>query len=227
MPDSRVPLLLLLLGFVLAFLLTRLYTRVARVRGWGSGSVGGVHLHHIVVGILLVLLSGLFTFALAPGGIPRDVLALAFGIGAALVLDEFALSFYLRDVYWAREGHSSIDAALGGLALTALLLVGIAPFGIGGASYGPRSVAFGIVAGSVVFTVATFLKGKVLTGIVGVFFPPLALVGACRLAKPHSLWARRLYGGAKGDRAVARYTTGLTARAHERIDDLVGGMLSV
>jgi hypothetical protein len=226
MTADRLPLLLLLLGFVSAFVLTRLYTRLARARGWGSGSVGGVHLHHIVVGILLVLLSGLLTFALDPGGIPRDLLAIGFGVGAALILDEFALSFYLRDVYWAHEGHSSIDATVGGLALTGLLLVGIAPFGIGGASYGPRSVAFAIVAGSVVFTVATFLKGKVLTGIVGVFFPPLALVGAIRLAKPHSLWARRCYRGRKSARAAERYTIGRTARLHERIDDVLGGMLA-
>jgi hypothetical protein len=225
MPQSRLPLLLLLLGFVIAFLLTRLYTRVARVRGWGSGNVGGVHLHHIVVGILLVLTSGLFEFALRPTGIPLDLLAAGFGVGGALILDEFALSFYLRDVYWAHEGHASIDATLGGLALTALLLVGISPFGIGGASREPRAIAFGIVAASVGFSVATFLKGKALTGIVGVFLPPLALVGACRLAKPHSLWARRRYRGAKLERCLTRYTTGFTARVHERIDDLLGGAL--
>ena len=56
---SREPTALLLAAFVVTFVLTRGYTRVARVRGWGSGSVGGVHLHYIVVGIVLVLLSGL------------------------------------------------------------------------------------------------------------------------------------------------------------------------
>ena len=117
MPQSRLPLLLLLLAFVIAFLFTRLYTRLARARGWGSGNVGGVHLHHIVIGILLVLTSGLFEFALHPGGIPLDLLAIGFGVGWALILDEFALSFYVRDVYWANEGHASIDATLGGLAL--------------------------------------------------------------------------------------------------------------
>ena len=223
----RLVILFLLLAFVVTFVLTRLYTRLARVRGWGSGNVGGVHVHHIVVGILLVLTSGLFEFALAPAGVPAYLLAVGFGAGAAFILDEFALAFYLRDVYWARDGHSSIDATVGGLALCGLLLVGISPFGIGGASHEPMAIAFGIVAGSVVFTVATFLKGKVLTGIVGVFPPPVAFVGACRLAKPHSLWARRAYGGAKHERAVTRYTIGRTARVHERIDDILGGALSM
>lgn len=43
---------------LIAFACTRPYTRLARVRGWGSGNVGGVHLHHMVVGIPIVVVTG-------------------------------------------------------------------------------------------------------------------------------------------------------------------------
>ena len=55
------------------------------------------------------------------------VLAAVFGIGAALVLDEFALIFYLRDVYWAEQGRTSVDAVFVALAVTGLLLLGFHP----------------------------------------------------------------------------------------------------
>ncbi len=63
---SREPTALLLAAFLVTFVLTRAYTRLARVRGWGSGSVDGVHLHHMVVGIVLVLVSGLIEIASRP-----------------------------------------------------------------------------------------------------------------------------------------------------------------
>ena len=64
---SREPTALLLAAFLVTFVLTRAYTRVARARDLGSGSVGGVHLHHIVVGIVFVLISGLIEIASRPG----------------------------------------------------------------------------------------------------------------------------------------------------------------
>jgi hypothetical protein len=57
MLDRRAPLLLGLVSFLITFAGTRLYTRLARTRGWGSGSVGGVHLHHMVIGIIMILVS--------------------------------------------------------------------------------------------------------------------------------------------------------------------------
>ena len=100
---DRQPVLLLLGAFLVTFVLTRVYTRLSRVRGWGSGSVGCIHLHHMVVGIVLILLSGLVALAVEPGSPGREVLAIGFGVGAALTLDEFALWLYLRDVYWCPE----------------------------------------------------------------------------------------------------------------------------
>ena len=94
---GKEPILFLFLAFMIAFALTRLYTRLARVHGWGSGNVGGVHVHHIVPGIVLMAGAGISAFApWGDGPIARDILAIFFGIGAALVLDEFALVFHLE-----------------------------------------------------------------------------------------------------------------------------------
>ena len=86
--DGKEPVLLLLLAFLITFALTRLYTRLARVYGWKSGRVaGGVHLHHMVVGILILIVTAIVTVAVQPTGIGRDLIAIFFGVGAALVLD--------------------------------------------------------------------------------------------------------------------------------------------
>jgi hypothetical protein len=74
---SREPTALLLAAFLVTFVLT--YGRLARVRGRGSASANGVHLHHMVVGIVLVLLSGLVEIALRPTGLGPDTIAVFFG----------------------------------------------------------------------------------------------------------------------------------------------------
>ena len=80
--------------------------------------VGDTHVHHLVWGILLLLLVGytwLIQVDTGPHGqrvrIGRLTSAL-YGAGAALTLDEFALWLNLADVYWEREGRASIDAVL-------------------------------------------------------------------------------------------------------------------
>lgn len=223
--SGRVPLLLLLLAFLITFALTRLYTRLARIYGWGSASAGGIHLHHMVVGIVLILFSGLVEIAVSPGGLGHELLAIVFGVGAAFTLDEFALWLYLRDVYWSPEGRSSIDATVMGVLFAALLLVGTSPFGIHGASRDGRLIAFAMIAANVLLAVITFMKGKLLTGMLAVFVPFLGLVGAFRLAKPRSLWAKHLYSEPKRQRAEHRYVHdhSLIVRAHRWFDDLLGG----
>lgn len=222
---TREPLGVLLAAFLVTFVLTRAYTRIARRRGWGSGSVGGVHLHHIVVGIVLVLVAGLVEIAERPGGLGRDALAVAFGVGSALVLDEFALSLYLRDVYWSEEGHRSIDASLLGVLLAALLLVGLSPFDVHAGGRVPRVAGAALVALDVALAAVTLAKGKQTLALLAVFVPGVGLVGAWRLAKPRSWWARRRYGERKLARARARFDdpASLAHRLHERFDDLVGG----
>jgi hypothetical protein len=74
--------------------------------------IGGVHIHHQVWGILLVLITGLLEFRFRPHPPWQEVLAALFGAGAALMLDEFALSLYLKDVYWTKEGRKFIDAVM-------------------------------------------------------------------------------------------------------------------
>ena len=77
-------------------------------RGGGGIAVGLVHIHHMVFGLLLILLVGLLDVA---SKVMR-VRAVLFGIGAALVLDEFALILNFTDVYWAPQGRESIDAVV-------------------------------------------------------------------------------------------------------------------
>jgi hypothetical protein len=80
--------------------------------------VGGRHIHHLVIGIVILLLVGYGW--LAEFGTGSDdsslflsrVMSILYGVGAALTLDEFALWLNLKDVYWSPEGRSSIDAII-------------------------------------------------------------------------------------------------------------------
>jgi hypothetical protein len=84
--------------------------------GWVE--LGGRHIHHLVWGILLLLIVGYCTLAEAgTGKSPASIflsrlLSILYGVGAALTLDEFALWLNLQDVYWARQGRESIDAVI-------------------------------------------------------------------------------------------------------------------
>jgi hypothetical protein len=79
---------------------------------------GGSHIHHLVFGILLLLFVGYGWLADFGTGEDRSsillsrLLSILYGVGAALTLDEFALWFNLRDVYWSPEGRTSIDAVI-------------------------------------------------------------------------------------------------------------------
>jgi hypothetical protein len=236
---GKEPLFALLVSFLIAFTLTRGYTRLARRRGWGSGNVGGVHLHHVVPGIILVLIAGLLSFTTYVNNeIVYTLAAIVFGAGAALVLDEFALIFHLKDVYWSTEGRASVDATIIGVLITGLLLVTSSPFQLDNDEDpgSPKGIAFSIIAVNLFLAAATLLKGKIFTGISGVFIPLVALVGAIRLAKPYSPWAHRLYEpdrakserlrkrrARKLERAWVRYETGWSGRFETWLIDVVGG----
>jgi hypothetical protein len=239
---GKEPLFLLLVSFLITFALTRLYTRLARGRGWGSGSAGGVHLHHLVVGIVLVIASGLLMFALEPGRVATGILAIFFGGGAALTLDEFALWFHLKDVYWSEEGRSSIDATIMVVLLAGLILTGASP--IGERSENDSAIGYSIaIAFHFFWVLVTLLKGKLIFGTAGVLFPLVGTVGGIRLAKPSSPWARWFYrsgegrprytrwlfrkGERKRARAVERYRSGWAIRFERRFQDILGGTPSV
>jgi len=234
--QGREPILFLFLAFIITFSLTRLYTRLARVRGWGSGNVGGVHVHHVVPGIVLMAAAGICAFT--PWGddpIPRAILAIFFGAGTALVLDEFALVFHLKDVYWTDEGQSSIVAFCMGAALAGLFLTASAPFGGDETGGGSRTGLFSEIALNVIFALITFLKGKPFLGTVGIIIPFVAWVSAFRIAKPGSPWARWFYDPDRGSerrrhkrekkraKSHKRFTEGWQARFEQRAYDLIGG----
>jgi hypothetical protein len=224
--EGKEPLFLMLLAFLIAFDCTRGYTRLARKRGWGSASVGGVHLHHVVVGIVFVLVTGLV--AVSPVGtdaIVRDICAIVFGVGAAFILDEFALVFYLRDVYWSTEGRDSIDATILGVMIASLTLIVSEPFGLNAPieSHMSRFVLTAVVADNAIFAVVTFLKGKPFTGFAAIALPAVGWIGAIRLAKPTSPWARWFYSPEKLARSERRVQDGFATRFQQRLVDLVGG----
>ncbi len=161
----------------------------------------------MVLGLVLVLASGMINIALSVGDTGRDILAFIFGLGGAFILDEFALSFHLRDVYWTEEGRRSIDASIMWLLLGLLLLVGISPFGIHDHTVVPRTIGVAVVAVNIVLSIVTCLKGKLTLGLVSIFMPPVGFVTAIRLGRPGSIWAQRMYpaDGAKLEEAETRF----------------------
>jgi len=234
--DAKRPLFFLLVGFILTFGLARFNTRVARARGGsglGVGSIvtaGGLHIHHSVFGIIGMTVAGILEFALQPGSPWIEIFALVFGSGAALTLDEFALILHLEDVYWTGEGRTSIDAVILGVTFITLLLTGLTPRSfseVGDVVALSRWVGSALILSGAAFVVVSYLKGKLFMGTVGIFFPPLAVVGALRLAKSNSPWARGQYARnpAKLERARRR-DEGFNRRWRQRkhfVWDVIGG----
>jgi hypothetical protein len=206
-------LFLLLVAFILTFLFIRLSVRMIRAEvSWWPGNIssGNVHVHHVVFGTVAMFVAGLLAFAPAGWESPWwEILGALFGIGAALVLDEFALILHLEDVYWAEQGRTSVDAVVLAAAVIGLLTLGVLPFGV--ESVGTEKTAgrwafvITIVLGGLLVGIA-LLKGRVFLGVLGLLVPVLALVGAMRLATPTSPWARWRYppGSRKITKAVAR-----------------------
>jgi hypothetical protein len=225
--SGKEALFLLFLAFLIAFALTRLYTRLARVYGWGSLNIGGTHLHHAVPGTVLALGAGLLSFTPWGDNSPaQEVLAIAFGVGAALILDEWALIFHLEDVYWTQEGRSSIDAMIVGSVLAGILLHTASPFGLQETEYpGPRAAVFALLALNYLFAIVCFLKSKPIVGAVGLLVPFVSIVGAARLAKTHSPWSWWFYRRRphKLERAHRRFDLGWQGRLERKVDDLIGG----
>ena len=172
---GKLPLLLALTAFVLTFVITRVITRLIRAgKGpFGNIKAGDVHIHHVVPGVVLTVIGGFGAVASTRYGVGSALFAIVFGIGAGLVLDEFALILYLDDVYWTEAGRKSVEAVV----LTAALV---------------------------------------------------GFVGAIRLARPGSPWAKRFYRKRR-HRARARST--LRAYHHDRrwagprraLQDWIGG----
>lgn len=221
-----------LLGFLITYGIVRWITISIR-RKHESGAadeggavkdvyIGGVHIHHQVWGILLVLLTGLLEFRFQPSSPWVEVLAALFGVGAALALDEFALWLHVDDVYWSPEGRKSIDAVMVAAVIGIALMLGASPLTSvsDNAERGGLVLASAAIVLMLVYTVVCLLKGKLITGLLGMVIPVIGPVGAIRLAKPESFWARRFYGPEKAQRAQQRFGAEHEAR-RERLRDLM------
>jgi hypothetical protein len=196
-------LLFFFVGLVVTFVLIRISVRLIRaeVRWWpGNITPGGTHIHHVVFGTVFMLVGGVAGLA-APDDVHwlRLGAAALLGVGAALVLDEFALILHLRDVYWTKNGRLSVDAVFLAIGMTGLLLLGARPLGYddfltpgqtGGQTVLLRLLAILVNIG---FAIVSLLKGKIWTGLLGLLLPVLPEIGALRLARPGSPWARWRY----------------------------------
>jgi hypothetical protein len=215
---------LILLGcMLLSFGFIRFSTRMIRAEvSWWPGNVspGGLHIHHLVFGIVLLMLSGFLNFVIQPGSPWFEILAGVFGVGMGLTLDEFALWLYLDDVYWSEEGRSSVDAVVFAAIIGAGVIVGFVPLN---ASGGSIVAIVASVAIELAICALVALKGKISAAVIGMFIPPVAWVAAIRLATPGSWFAKRRYadGSEKAVKAQARRDR--HDRRMRRFQDLIGG----
>ncbi|MFB4319746.1 hypothetical protein [Actinomadura sp. 21ATH] len=203
---GRAPLLGFFLAFIVTFVVTRVNVRLIRanVRFWFRNvQAGDLHIHHVVFGVVLMLVGGVAAIAVPDEYAGWDVAAaVVFGVGSALVLDEFALILHLSDVYWTEKGRASVDAVFVAIAVTGLLLLGVRPAGFEGlrpdvdVDVSPPLLAAVYVCSliiNLVLAVLTLLKGKIWTGLIGLFLPFLLVIGVIRVARPGSPWARWRY----------------------------------
>jgi hypothetical protein len=116
------------------------------------------------------------------------------------VLDEFALILHLEDVYWSEDGRTSVDAVFVAVAVAGLLVMGFNPlslFDVGiwrdADSVAARVTVIALAVLNLALAVVVLFKGKLWTGLLGMFFTPLLFIGAIRLARPHAPWARWHY----------------------------------
>ena len=230
--NERQWLFLVLLGIVVSFGLIRMSTRLMRSprTPWWPGSIvseGGVHVHHLVFGIVLMMIAGTLSFAGFAVSPIYELCALAFGVGIGLTIDEFALWLYLDDVYWSDRGRQSVDALVVAVASMGLILLGVRPFDIDDAS--ALDLVASIVAALVtlICVVVCVFKHRLLHATLGFFVFPLAYYGAVRIGKPDSPFAKRRYGNhrpAKQAKAARRFHAGRrTNRLKESFRDIVGG----
>jgi hypothetical protein len=232
--EEKQALFMVLAGFLLSFAFIRMSTRLMRSPRvpWWPGSVvseSGVHVHHLVFGIVTMMTAGSVGFAVLGDSPWSEICAFLFGVGAGLTIDEFALWVYLDDVYWSEEGRVSIDATVIAAAAMGLILLGFTPFTFETGSLDQTIVS--ILGALLVFALVAICFGKerLMHGAVGFFVLPIAIYGASRLGKPGSPWARRFYGERRPDKQVEAERRFRPERRTERFKeafrDIVGGAL--
>jgi len=220
--------LVLIVAMLLSFGFIRFSTRMIRAEvSWWPGNVapGGLHIHHLVFGIVAMMLAGFLGFAFQPDDPWVEILAGLFGVGMGLTLDEFALWLYLEDVYWSEEGRNSVDAVIFAAIIGGGVVVGFVPLDAGnGGSTAAIVLSVGI---NLSLCAVVALKGKFSAAVVGMFIPPVAWVAAIRLARPGSWWAKRRYPPGSGKLIKAEGRKVRHDRRVRKFQDLIGGAPSV
>jgi hypothetical protein len=203
--------LLVLVAFLCSFGFIRTSAHMIRAQvSWWPGNVqtkSGTHIHHLVWGILLLLIFGYAGVALAPGSPWHQLEAIFFGIGMGLTLDEFALWLNLKDVYWEKEGRRSIDAVIIAAAVSGVLLISLRGW-IDVTTKVADEIqaivgAIGLIG--VILALLNAAKEKFGMAIWSIIVPVAGLVSAFRLAKPHSVWAKVFYKEGKKTRSEERF----------------------
>jgi hypothetical protein len=181
---------LILVAFVCSFGFIRGSAHMIRAQvSWWPGNVetkSGTHIHHMFWGILLLLVMGYIGLAWDPPSPWIEFVAIGFGIGMGLTMDEFALWLNLQDVYWAPKGRQSIDAVIVTTTLLVIALLGL-QFWIDvydavlvslGLDRGNAWIAIPVQVIGVALAVVCFKRGRKLAGLFGLFVPLVALIGA-------------------------------------------------
>ncbi|MBA3261466.1 MAG: hypothetical protein H0T69_03110 [Thermoleophilaceae bacterium] len=180
----------ILLAFVCSFGFIRTSAHMIRAQvSWWPGNVetkGGTHVHHLVWGILLLISMGYVGISTDIGSPWFELVAIAFGIGMGLTMDEFALWLNLKDVYWQQQGRQSIDAVVVTTTLLVIALLGLqfwidvydAALVLAGVQRGNTWIAIPIQLFGIALAVVCFRRGRKLAGLFGLFVPLVALIGA-------------------------------------------------
>jgi hypothetical protein len=181
---------LILVAFVLSFGFIRTSAHMIHAQvSWWPGNVetkSGTHVHHLVWGILLLLSMGYIGISTDIGSPWLEFVAIAFGIGMGLTMDEFALWLNLQDVYWQEKGRQSIDAVVVTVCMLVIALLGLqfwidvwdAVLVLLGFERGNSWIAIPIQLIGIGLAVVCFRRGRKLAGLFGLFVPLVALVGA-------------------------------------------------
>jgi hypothetical protein len=189
---------LILVAFVCSFGFIRGSAHMIRAQvSWWPGNVqtkGGTHVHHLVWGILLLLATGYVGLATDIASPWLELVAIGFGIGMGLTMDEFALWLNLEDVYWQEKGRQSIDAVVITTALLVIALLGLqfwidvydAVLVLLGLDRGNEWIAIPVQVAGAALAVVCFRRGRRLTGLVGLFVPLVALGGAVTPQRPRA-----------------------------------------
>jgi hypothetical protein len=181
---------LILIAFVCSFAFIRTSAHLIRAQvSWWPGNVetkSGTHVHHLVWGILLLLSMGYLGISTDLGSPWLELVAILFGIGMGLTMDEFALWLNLQDVYWQAKGRQSIDAVIVTTSLLVIAILGLqfwidvwdAVLVLLGFDRGNSWIAIPIQVVGVALAIVCFRRGRKFAGLFGLFVPVVALIGA-------------------------------------------------